>query len=205
MSTTNEVIESPPGGFWGSARQFDLRGWLAPWLVLATVFMPQGSTAVVVTGLVLIGLFVALRLWAARHIGGAARVHQKSARKVRQLIVAGPFAWCRNPLYVANALGAAGAGMAFGPAWAGALILVIMLVWYTGVARWEEGNLTALYPSEYPAYKASTPLLLPRPPKVKPPEPEGGVHPWRKVLKRERTMFLGVVVVAGGSLWSLLG
>ena len=65
--------------------------------------------AAMVSGILLVLLYAALRCWAARFIGGAARVHRRKAAKPRELVTDGPFAYVRNPLYVANSLGIAGA------------------------------------------------------------------------------------------------
>jgi hypothetical protein len=99
----------------------------------------------------------------------------------------------RNPLYLANSCGLAGACLLFGPAWWAAAAFVMSLLWYRGVVAWEESVLAGLYGDEYRTYVARVPRMLPQPPRRDGgQERPAGRYPWHKVFRRER----GILVAA---------
>lgn len=70
--------------------------WAA--VLMSAPWVPAGSAAAVLAdyfGWLLFGAGVSLRLWATTNIGG---------RKSQQLVNHGPYAFCRNPLYVGTFL-----------------------------------------------------------------------------------------------------
>lgn len=129
----------------------------------------------------------ALRLWAVRAIGKRARVRHAGAK---ELLVAGPYARVRNPLYLANAAVLGGLGLAAGcGGWTLALLAATAAI-YALVVRHEEEQLEALFGAEYRAYRARVPRWLPR---LRPAgEDEVTPWPWRHVLRREAGLVAGV-------------
>src|SRR4051812_14796765 len=92
---------------------------------------------------------LALRAWAAGHLA-----------KNQRLATSGPYAFTRNPLYLGTlltALGLAAAGHSLGLAilFSGLFVLV-----YLPAIELEEQHLTAIL-SDYAAYAARVPLLIP--------------------------------------------
>jgi protein-S-isoprenylcysteine O-methyltransferase Ste14 len=85
-------------------------------------------------------------------------------RGATRLITDGPFRYTRNPIYLANALLVAGAGLALGIAWL--LPATLAGAWATGrlaIAR-EEAHLALRFGAEWRDYAARTPRwLFPRP------------------------------------------
>jgi protein-S-isoprenylcysteine O-methyltransferase Ste14 len=186
------------------SRLFELRRWIHPVLFTAAVgvglFAGGPSRGAALPGAALLLGHLALRLWCARHIRGAARVHARKAQERKVLVTGGPFGLVRNPLYLANTAGIAGACLLVAPPWFGAVAAVASLAWYRGVVRWEESVLARLYP-EYPEYCRLVPRFAPsllRPAGL-PRTEERGDYPWTRVVRRERgavALVLLVVVLA---------
>ena len=98
----------------------------------------------------------AMRLWATLYVGG---------RKGKELITNGPYAFCRNPLYVGSFLIALSVGLFLNSAVAvvGALLAsVAFLAWVIPI---EEARLSARFGDKYRAYCAATPRLIPSVPR----------------------------------------
>lgn len=177
------TADSPRSADLGS-KLFDNRRWVHPVFILSALAIggahPDGRLA----GIALLVVLIAVRIWAARYLGGAAHVHARKAQQKRVLVTDGPFAWVRNPLYLANSFGLAGYCLLLGPPWLAATALVVSLLWYRAVVAWEEKVLADLYGQEYRDYQARVPRLLPRPP--------SGIagsarklYPWAKAVRRE--------------------
>lgn len=200
MSSDDPVRGEAGAGFFGSTRHFQYRAWIGLVFGVGAAFMPHAAPRGYFVGLACLAAFVAIRVWVTRSMGGAAHVHERKARKKRTLLTEGPFRFCRNPLYVANSLGIAGACWMLAPWWFGVLGLVSSLVWYTGVARWEERLLADLYPDEYPAFMATTHRLLPIPRRK---AAASGIepYPWTKVARRERGVLVGSVALTVLAAW----
>jgi len=201
--TTSELAPQTPPSL--GSRLFEHRRWVHPVCLGAAVLLGGSTPTGRLVGVAFLGLLLAVRLWACRYMGGAARVHARKAQQKRVLLTSGPFAWVRNPLYVANSFGLAGGCLLFGPPWLAAVAFVVSLLWYRGVVAWEEGVLAGLYGDDYRAYLARVPRLLPRPPRRGAADrapPEGGFYPWAKVFRRERGAILMalLLVVAGFTL-----
>lgn len=198
---TDSTSETPPlPGHTLGSRLFENRRWVHPAGVITAIALGGATHDGRVAGIALLGVHVAVRLWTCRYMGGAARVHAQHAQRKRVLHTGGPFAWVRNPLYLANSCGLAGACLLFGPAWWAAAAFVLSLLWYRGVVAWEEGVLEGLYGEAYRAYKARVPRLLPRPPRregepATPPER----YPWLKVFRRERGAIVAATLLVAAS------
>ncbi|HZL99783.1 MAG TPA: isoprenylcysteine carboxylmethyltransferase family protein [Planctomycetota bacterium] len=179
---------------------FEHRRWVHPAFVLAALALGGSRPSGLVVGGALLLVLLAIRVWAVRYMGGAARVHARKAQESRVLLTVGPFAWVRNPLYLGNALGLAGACLLFGPPWFAALALVASLLWYRAIIGWEEQVLEGLYGQEYRDYLARVPRLLPRPPARVGAAPGLELYSWGKVIRRERGAVISVAVLLALSL-----
>jgi protein-S-isoprenylcysteine O-methyltransferase Ste14 len=89
-----------------------------------------------------------LGAWAVR---AAARV---DLERPNQLVDSGPYAFSRNPMYVAWTLGYAGVALVTGTAWPLLLLPVVLVVTHLVVLR-EELSLERRFGDAYRSYKAS--------------------------------------------------
>ncbi|MEA3143596.1 MAG: hypothetical protein QOG31_920 [Thermoplasmata archaeon] len=102
-----------------------------------------------------------LRAWGTSYLRG--RVMMDRSLHTDRLIVAGPFRWLRNPLYLGNLLFAAAFGLYLPPP--GLPLAVLAMALPLGfVASAEERALRQRYGAEYGAYAAKVAAFLPRPP-----------------------------------------
>lgn len=121
-----------------------------------SIFPPEtvAHEAIEMTGIVLIVIGIAGRLWSTLYIGG---------RKSATIVTDGPYSITRNPLYVFSSIAAVGVGaqmgsitaaVGFGVACAAAFHLVILR---------EERFLSANLGADYRAYLAAVPRFFPKP------------------------------------------
>jgi len=92
-------------------------------------------------------------------IRGAASGH---LRKYEELVVSGPYARTRNPLYLGSAFLAAGFALAGHSWWAAGIVMGYFVVFYSAVMRNEESDLLARYGAAFDEYAARVPLFFPR-------------------------------------------
>jgi protein-S-isoprenylcysteine O-methyltransferase Ste14 len=106
--------------------------------------------------LVLAGLGVALRAWATLH-------NRYAQGEPKTLATAGPYAWTRNPLYLANGLVLVGAATVAGPLWLVPLAGAWGLLVYGQAVRHEERRLVEKYGALYAAYRHAVPRWIAAP------------------------------------------
>lgn len=134
----------------------------------------------------------ALRIWAVRHIGVISRTR---ADRSGPLVVSGPFAIVRNPLYVGNLLIWSGMACWAGARWALPVCWLIFVPYYVLISRWEEQLLTTRLGEPYRAYKRRVNAWLPRVPN--PAEVFARAsYSWRDTLFSERGTLMAIVVMA---------
>jgi protein-S-isoprenylcysteine O-methyltransferase Ste14 len=104
------------------------------------------------TGLLLAAACAIGRVYTTAFIGGA---------KNEKLMTYGPYSLCRNPLYFFSLLGAAGIGLMSCSVLAFALIMGGFIFIYDGLITREEEFLAEKFGSEFEAFKARTPRLVP--------------------------------------------
>jgi len=121
-------------------------------LVLAFILLASPTRLTLLAGAPLCAAGLALRSWAAGHL-----------RKNSRLTTSGPYAWHRNPLYAGTLLAASGCAVAGGSATLFLIVAGVFLLVYLPVMQLEEQHLAALF-SEFQAYTAQVPQLLPRRP-----------------------------------------
>ena len=99
-----------------------------------------------------------LRLWGLRHIGPSTRTREVSAEK---LVTSGPYAHCRNPLYLANLLKVTGLTIIAGNIYFSILTLVFYLVEFIFMIDFEENFLANKFPEQHKAYTKLVPIFFP--------------------------------------------
>jgi len=95
---------------------------------------------------------LAIRIWSILHVGG---------RKSHQLVTDGPYAICRNPLYIGTFLLAVGTGLCFENILMFAAILLVFVPMHLVVVRQEEKHLETLFPEDYHIYKQTVARFMP--------------------------------------------
>jgi len=105
-------------------------------------------------GVVAIVICILGRTWCSLYIGG---------HKIERFVTVGPYSVSRNPLYFFSILGAAGAGAQLGSVLSGFVFGLLAWVVFYVVILQEERVMAERYRSEFAAYTASVPRLLPNP------------------------------------------
>jgi 4-hydroxy-2,2'-bipyrrole-5-carbaldehyde O-methyltransferase len=154
--------------------------FVAPIVVasIATEGWPSGTDLASGPPLLLAGVWC--RLWALRAIGKRARVQRAGAR---ELLVHGPYAHMRNPIYLANTSIAVGLAALAGSGVLSVAIGIGCLLVYTLVVRHEERALAEAFGARYDAYVRGVGRWLPRLRGAEGPEAEPSSaylsRPWR--------------------------
>jgi protein-S-isoprenylcysteine O-methyltransferase Ste14 len=121
-----------------------------------SVFPPETVVheAIEMTGIVLIVIGIAGRLWSTLYIGG---------KKSRSVVTDGPYSITRNPLYVFSSIAAVGVGAQMGSITAAVGFGVACAAAFHVVILREEKFLTANLGIDYQAYMAKVPRFFPKP------------------------------------------
>jgi len=121
-------------------------------------FLPP-SPAIFCTGFVLTAAGLLFTVWARRHLAAnwSAEVTIKAGH---ELIVTGPYAWARHPIYTGLLLGVIGSALALGR-WRGvvSVALVAMALWRK--LRIEERGMRQLFGDRYREYERQVAALIP--------------------------------------------
>jgi protein-S-isoprenylcysteine O-methyltransferase Ste14 len=165
-------------------------------LALAAVLITTGKVEsgwLLLAGAGLVTTGQVVRLWAVRHIGVISRT--RATPLLGPLVMTGPYARTRNPLYVGNWLLWTGFVLGSRLLWMLPLAWVLFAVHYGAMARWEERLLHHHFSDAYRAYSD----------RVRRWWPSGGLsdppaivlHPWSQVLFSERGTLaaVGLMVV----------
>ena len=107
--------------------------------------------------LVLVGL--ALRAWS----GGCAGAHTRNATiEAPQLVTGGPYAFVRNPIYLASIVLGLGMVGLLGDPWMLGLYVLVFVFLYTSIVPAEEAFLRRTFPEEFARYCEHVPRMIPR-------------------------------------------
>jgi protein-S-isoprenylcysteine O-methyltransferase Ste14 len=168
-----------------------------PFAVALLVVSPSDSTALASWGPILTIAGEALRIWAVRHIGVISRTR---AERSGPLVVTGPFAIVRNPLYVGNLVIWTGMACWAGAVWAVLVCWLLFVPYYVLISQWEQYLLESRLGEPYRAYRRRVNAWLPRVPRSTELFAAAN-HGWRETLFSERGTLVAVVVM--GTLLSL--
>jgi protein-S-isoprenylcysteine O-methyltransferase Ste14 len=144
-------------------RRLPLTGLSALSVVLVIRVFRGGSLAVHspvlgAIGVVVFASGIALAIWARLHLGRNWGMPM-SQKAEPELVTSGPYRFVRHPIY--TGLLAALLGTALANNLIGLIIVVILGAYFYYAASVEEKNLTATFPTEYPAYRTNTKMLIP--------------------------------------------
>ena len=147
----------------GSRRRLPVTGLTALSVVLLIRVFRGGSLAVHSLVLEAIGTVVfasglALAIWARIHLGRNWGMPM-TEKAEPELITSGPYRIVRHPIYLGLLLGVLGTALATDLI--GLIIVAVLGGYFYYSASVEERNLTATFPTAYPAYRAATKMLIP--------------------------------------------
>ena len=172
---------------------FRVRGWLYVPFALFAVLWTHGEweddLVLWPLGLGVMAAGAWLRYSAIRRMGGAARTKKDSAKR---LVTTGPYAWTRNPLYLANLTAFAGFVILCELPWFAAISVLALGAAYHLIAHYEESVLAREFGREYEEYRARVPMWIPRRPVPVPAEDRSTLYPLAKILVRERGALLNL-------------
>ena len=164
-------------------------------MIAAVLLLARPSWALLLAGASIAATGEVIRMWAVSHVGSRSRTRGEA---VGPLIVTGPFARTRNPLYLGNLLLAAGLALASGVSSLVTAVVLLVGLQYACIVAWEETRLERSHGSEYRAYRAAVPRWFPRPGRAK-VAPPGLRLEWPAVIRSERS-----TLVAHLALWAAL-
>ncbi len=138
----------------------------------------------------------ALRVWAVGYAGSATRTRGDT---VPELVVAGPYRYIRNPLYVANILMYTAMGLFYGFIWLAVFIFAFSVTQYVFIVAYEEQTLLQLFGEPYLRFTQNVARWLP---KLRSPNQSTG-HSFKLVraLRSERSTLTAIVVML--AMWEI--
>jgi protein-S-isoprenylcysteine O-methyltransferase Ste14 len=147
----------------GGSRQLPLRGFSAIAVVLLFRVFRGGSLEVHslvlgVVGVVVFATGIALAVWARTYLGRNWGM-PTTQKDDPELVTTGPYRFVRHPIYTGILFGVLGTALVTNLV--GVIIVAILGAYFYYSASVEEKNLTATFPTAYPAYRASTKMLIP--------------------------------------------
>jgi protein-S-isoprenylcysteine O-methyltransferase Ste14 len=119
-----------------------------------------GGAQIVGGGLTLLGGLLAL--WCVLAFGTVGRGTPAPFDPPRRLVVAGPYRWVRNPMYLGAVVALVGAAVFYGSAALGAYAVVFLGLAHLFVVLWEEPALARTFGADYEAYRRRTGRWAPR-------------------------------------------
>jgi protein-S-isoprenylcysteine O-methyltransferase Ste14 len=147
----------------GGRRRIPLTGLTALSVVLLLRVFRGGSLGVNspvlgAVGAVVFALGLALAVWARVHLGRnwGMPMTQKAEP---ELVTTGPYRFVRHPIYSGLLAGVLGTALATNLI--GLIVVVVLGGYFYYSASVEEKNLTATFPTAYPAYQSRTKMLIP--------------------------------------------
>jgi protein-S-isoprenylcysteine O-methyltransferase Ste14 len=147
----------------GSRRRIPLNGLTALSVIVLVRVLRGGSLAVHSPALGAIGAVVfacgiALAIWSRVQLGRNWGMPM-SQKAEPELVTCGPYRFVRHPIY--SGLLAGLLGTALVTSLIGLIVVAILGAYFYYCASVEEKNLTATFPTTYPAYRTSTKMLIP--------------------------------------------
>ncbi|HET6867096.1 MAG TPA: isoprenylcysteine carboxylmethyltransferase family protein [Solirubrobacteraceae bacterium] len=116
------------------------------------------SPVLAAIGAVVFASGLALAVWARIHLGRNWGMPM-TERVEPELVTSGPYRFVRHPIYSGLLLGVIGTALATDLL--GLIVAVVLTAYFYYCASVEERNLTATFPTAYPAYRLATKMLIP--------------------------------------------
>lgn len=159
------------------------------------VFFALPTSTTIVCGFALTVLGESLRFWGVAYAGSLTRV--TGSVGAPEVVVAGPFAYLRNPLYAGNVLMYCGIGVmanALFP-WLVIIALVYFAFQYAMIVSLEEEFLEKEFGDGYLEFKKNVPRFLPRLSAYQAPAQDHQKPDWKEGLRSERRTLQALLMV----------
>ena len=182
---------------------FSLRSYTPIPFLLAMVVFARPTVITMAIGFVVAAAGEFIRFWGVAYAGSLTRV--TGSVGAPEVIMAGPFARVRNPLYVGNVLTYVGIGImsnALFP-W----LIIVAAVWfsfqYYQIVMLEENFLEKEFGSAYLEFKRNVPRFIPRLSVYGNPIQSKQLSNWKEAIHSERRTFqaLSLILVILIVLW----
>ena len=163
-------------------------------LLVPTPPFAVGYRALHICGVLLIVIGLTVRAWGAASAGS----HTRSASiEAPQLVTDGAFAYVRNPIYAGSILLGIGMSCLIGDPLAFILTAATFVLLYFGIIPAEEKFLQNEFGTQYDAYCAAVPRLIPR----LRPWTQGGGRAFRWRAARGELFIAAILVSIYAALW----
>lgn len=167
-----------------------------PFIIVMLIFA-EPTTQSVVIGLAATLLGESIRFWGVAYAGSLTRATGSVGAPA--VIMAGPYAFVRNPLYVGNILMYVGIGIlsnALFP-WLSLVAAVVFIVQYTLIVSLEEEFLEKEFGAGYGEYKKNVPRFIPRLIPYRTPAQAEQQPNWKEALRSETRTLQALVLIIG--------
>ena len=182
---------------------FSLRSYTPIPFLLAMVAFAQPTAVTMAIGFVVAGCGEVIRFWGVAYAGSLTRV--TGSVGAPEVIVAGPFARVRNPLYVGNVLMYIGIGIMSNALYP--WLLLAALAWfsfqYSQIVTAEEEFLEKEFGAVYLEYKRNVPRFIPHLSVYVNAAQSKQLSNWKEAIHSERRTFqaLSLVLLVLLVLW----
>lgn len=159
------------------------------------VMFASPTTHTMIAGSALVVLGEAVRFWGVAYAGSLTRV--TGSVGAPEVVVSGPYAYFRNPLYVGNITLYCGVGVmanALTP-WLVLIALGYFAVQYSLIVSLEEEFLEKEFGSAYLEFKQAVPRFVPRFSPYRHPAQDHQKADWSEAFRSERRTLQAVVLV----------
>ena len=159
------------------------------------VLFANPTVTTMATGAVIALFGEAMRFWGVAYAGSLTRV--TGSVGAPEVVVAGPYAYMRNPLYVGNIMMYSGVGVmanAFSP-WLVLAAFTYIAVQYSMIVSLEEEFLEEEFGGVYLQFKKEVPRFFPRFPPNRHPAQEHQKADWSEAFRSERRTFQAIVIM----------
>lgn len=174
---------------------FSLRSYTPIPFIIVMVVFAEPSVVSLASGFAVVVLGELVRFWGVAYAGPLTRATGNVGAPA--LIVAGPFARVRNPLYVGNIVMYTGVGVmanALTP-WLVLAALAYFILQYSLIVSLEEEFLEKEFGESFAQYRRSVPRYLPRITPFRTPEQQHQRPDWMGALRSERRTLQAIVIV----------
>lgn len=176
-------------------RIFSLRSYTPIPFLLMMIIFAQPTPVTIAVGCIVVAVGEVIRFWGVAYAGSLTRV--TGSVGAPEVIIAGPFARVRNPLYVGNVLTYVGIGImsnALFP-W----LVLVAAVWfgyqYSQIVALEESFLEKEFGSVYLEFKRNVPRFIPRLSTYANPIQSKQLPNWKEAIHSERRTFQALSLV----------